>query len=119
MWDSLPDDVRAELEDPRFSGRTHGIRGTYAKCYKDGGKGCRGPLCRKAERDAGHERYAARQARRGAVRPARIGLRDEDVRARDEELSRIQLWHEGQIELARLNRLVQPDLTPEDLERTA
>lgn len=119
MWDSLPDDVREELNDPRFEGRVHGIRGTYAKCYRDGGKGCRGPLCRKAERDAGHEKYTRRQAARGATRAPRIGLRDDEVRARDEELAKIQLWHAGQMELRRLNRLVQPDLTPEDLEATA
>jgi hypothetical protein len=118
MWDKLPEDVREELTDPRFTGRTHGKRGTYARA-SDGGKGCRGPLCRKAERDEGHTRYARRQEKKGAERPARVGLRDDQVRARDEELNTIQLWHEGQRELARLNRLVQPDLTPDDLERTA
>lgn len=106
MWDELPDDVREELADPRFSDRTHGIRGTYAKAA-DGGKGCRGPLCRKAERDEGAEKYARQRARQGKT--ARPGLKDEEVRARDEELSRIILWHRGQRELARLNRLVQTD----------
>lgn len=114
MWDELPDDVKEELNDPRFSGRTHGKRGTYAKA-SDGGKGCRGPLCRKAERDEAQIKYAARRARAGH-RPARVGLKDDDVRARDEQLAKIQLWHEGQRELARLNRLVQADLTVDDLE---
>lgn len=117
MWDELPDDVKQELEDPRFEGRTHGIRGTYAYA-KDGGKGCRGPLCRKSERDRGHERYD-RKRRKAGFKPARVGLQDDEVRARDELLAEIQLWHTGQVYLARLNRLVQPDLTPEDLEATA
>lgn len=43
-WSELPDDVVEELLDPRFLNRTHHKKATYAK-------GCRGPLCRKEERD--------------------------------------------------------------------
>lgn len=111
MWAELPDDVREELEDPRFTSRTHGTRGTYARA-SDGGKGCRGPLCKKAERDDAQKKYAARRAARGMK--AEEGKKDEKARARDEELSKIQLWHCAQREMARLNRLVQVDVEPED-----
>lgn len=106
MWADLPDDVLAELNDERFENRTHGVRGTYARAA-DGGKGCRGPLCRKAERDSGEAKYARRRAKDG--KSARSGLKDEEARARDELLDRITLWHRGQRELSRLNKLVQPD----------
>lgn len=111
MWAELPEDVIAELNDPRFENRTHGIRGTYAKAA-DGGKGCRGPLCRKAERDEGADKYARRRARDGKT--ARSGLKDEEARARDELLDQIILWHRTQREYARLNKLVHPDETEED-----
>lgn len=106
--DNLPEDVIAELEDERFNTRTHGKRATA-------GVGCNGPLCRKAERDAAHEKYSRKRQRAGKP-PARVGLRDEKARERDELLEGIQLWHERVRELAKLNRLVQPDLTPEELE---
>lgn len=111
MWAELPDDVIAELNDPRFENRTHGVRGTYAKAA-DGGKGCRGPLCRKAERDEGADKYARRRAKTGKT--ARTGLKDEEARARDELLDRIILWHKNQRALSRLNKLVQPDDDSED-----
>src|SRR4051794_27918208 len=114
MWDEIPDDVRAELADEKFSTRTHGKRGTYAKGSVPGEKGCRGPLCRKAERDEAEAKYARRRARDG--KQARSGLKDDEARARDELLVRIQAWHEGQRELARLNRLVQSDSDPEELQ---
>ena len=44
--------VTAELCDDRYSGQSHYDKNTYAN-------GCRGPLCRKAERDAAAKRYAA------------------------------------------------------------
>lgn len=113
MWASLPDDVREELLDPRFENRTHGTRGTYAKAA-DKGKGCRGPLCRKAERDQGANKYARRQARQGKV--ARTGLKDDKVRERDDLLALIADWHYRQRHLAKLNRLVMADDEPDDLE---
>jgi hypothetical protein len=112
MWDELPDDVRTELEDSRFASRTHGTRGTYAKA-SDGGKGCRGPLCKKAERDDAEKKYAQRQANRGKkVVP---GSKNEDARARDELLTKIQNWHSGQRYLTRLNKLVQSDTEEEEV----
>lgn len=53
MWDDLADDVRDELSDEAYSGRSHYSRATYAK-------GCRGPLCRLAEKERGRRRNAAR-----------------------------------------------------------
>lgn len=115
MWDELPEDVLLEISDIRFASRTHGKRGTYARPPAGaaaGEKGCRGPLCRKAERDEAELKYARRRARLGKV--ARIGLKDDDVRARDELLDRIQQWHECERYLAKLNRLVQSDTDIED-----
>lgn len=51
MLDNLPDDVRQELLDPDYWGRKHYSRSTYAD-------GCRGPFCRKSERDRGRFRSA-------------------------------------------------------------
>lgn len=111
MWDELPEDVAEELADPRFTSRTHGTRGTYARA-SDGGKGCRGPLCKKAERDDAQAKYARRRENEG--KKAEPGKKDDQARARDELLTRIQLWHSGQRYLAKLNRLVQSDDDPED-----
>lgn len=41
--------IEKELANPKHSGRVHGRRGTYTL-------GCRGPLCRKANRDYGRAR---------------------------------------------------------------
>lgn len=49
MWDELPEDIKVELSDEKFADRKHHSRATYAD-------GCRGPLCRKAERDRGRVR---------------------------------------------------------------
>lgn len=61
MWTDLPPLLKEELEKPenvdiyneltdnRFASRQHYSRATYAQ-------GCRGPLCRKAERDRGRKR---------------------------------------------------------------
>lgn len=43
------EDIKAELNDPRYATRQHYSRATYAK-------GCDGPLCRKRERDRGRVR---------------------------------------------------------------
>jgi hypothetical protein len=83
LWNKLPEDVKRELEDERFSGRTHHKKATYAK-------GCRGPLCRKAERDEAREdtRKAAVAAGR-EYKPAP----PTPEQARDLELARIAVWH--------------------------
>lgn len=51
--EELKAEVRAELEG-EFAHRLHYSKGTYAD-------GCRGPLCRKAERDATKDRQEARE----------------------------------------------------------
>jgi len=87
MWDEieLPEnaDILLELCDKDYDGRTHATRATYAK-------GCRGPLCRKAERDRGRERHAARQAEKGleVTRLATTKAQERDV-----FLDQIIAWH--------------------------
>lgn len=82
MWDDLADDVLAELKDPDFIGRTHYKKATYAV-------GCRGPLCRKLERD---------EARADTEKAAREAGRDYTPRItpaqeRDPELDTVIEWH--------------------------
>lgn len=45
----IPEDVQDELTDPKFGTRKHYSRVTYSL-------GCRGPLCKKAERDRARRR---------------------------------------------------------------
>lgn len=82
MWNDLPLDVRAELEDPAFIGRTHHKKATYAK-------GCRGLLCRKSERDEARDitREAAEKMGREYV------PRPTPAQERDDLLDVIKLWH--------------------------
>lgn len=89
MWDNLPQDVKDELldEDPRFKGRQHYSRSTYAL-------GCHGPLCRKAERDRTRRRTEARAKGRGKAYVPNLKLREtRKVEERDDELNRIIEWH--------------------------
>lgn len=51
MNEGLIREVAAEIADGRFSGQSHYDRNTYQN-------GCRGPLCRKAERDNAARKYA-------------------------------------------------------------
>jgi hypothetical protein len=60
MLTNLPDDVRQELEDLKFLTRKHYSRSTYAL-------GCRGPFCRKAEKDRGRKRNKSRALDNGKV----------------------------------------------------
>lgn len=87
MWDEIEKnenaDVLFELLDKAYDGRTHATRATYAK-------GCRGPLCRKAERDRGRERHAARQAEKGKDVTR---LPATEAQARDEFLNQVIAWH--------------------------
>jgi hypothetical protein len=82
MWDELPEDVKKELEDPDFPTRQHYARATYAL-------GCRGPLCRKSERDRGLRRNAQRAAEEGKeYKPVkRVQSKDDDL------LDKIIAWH--------------------------
>lgn len=62
MLGDLGAQVMDELMDDEFDTFTHGIKSTYTN-------GCRGPLCRKAERDTCAKRYRERMGRLG--RPVR------------------------------------------------
>ena len=103
MWADVPidfiltmnelTDVREELADPRFGGRSHGSRATYAK-------NCHGPLCSKVERDRGRLRNEARAERAG--RNYRVsGQREYD---RDDLLDAIIVWHKRQNALRKLEK---------------
>lgn len=54
--DSLIRAIEKELANPKHSHRVHGRRWTY-------NAGCRGPLCRKANRDYGRERHTSEAPR--------------------------------------------------------
>lgn len=87
MWDKLPDDVRAELTDPEFAHRQHHSRSTSRD-------GCRGPLCKKAEREYKAKRDAARAAKEGrVVTPLPPEKRRPGDTNRDELLNQIFAWH--------------------------
>ena len=87
MWDEIekPEnvDILLELADKIYDGRTHATRACYAK-------GCRGPLCRKSERDRGRERHAARQAEKGKEVTR---LPPTEAQERDEFLNQVIVWH--------------------------
>jgi len=53
MSDNIAQEVMDEILDPEYDVMTHGTKYTYSS-------GCKGPLCRKAERDACARRYRAR-----------------------------------------------------------
>lgn len=57
---ALMAEMNVEIADERFATRTHGKRATYDV-------GCRGPLCRKALRDAARRTYAERSP--GTMKP--------------------------------------------------
>lgn len=84
----VPLDVRLELSDPLYTDHTHGRKGTYSA-------GCRGPLCKKNERDTKRREYARRiwqnEGREVQVRKSRV------ERNRDELLERCQAWHEASV----------------------
>lgn len=75
MLAELPDDVREELEDPKFLTRKHYSRSTYAL-------GCHGPFCRKAESDRGRDRNKVRASGKGRpyVPNKKIRKLEEDAR---------------------------------------
>lgn len=84
MWADLPLDVFRELIDPRYENRTHGKKAT-------GSVGCRGPLCRKAERDDKMEQRRAYERAHGIER--KHYKRSPEKIALDVELNRIMAWH--------------------------
>lgn len=84
-------DLFSELKDLRFITRTHGCRATYAL-------GCRGPMCRKSERDNTRERWGKRQAAKGKkVKPVDPG----PARARDEFIEKVINWHKWERTMAK------------------
>jgi hypothetical protein len=95
----LPEDVREELTDEKFSSRLHYSRATYAK-------GCRGPLCRLAERDRGRDR-----SERQAEQAGRDYEPNEEERERrgsdyekDKKLYKIVVRHHYEMEMKRLQK---------------
>lgn len=79
----MPDDVKEELDDPRFAKRSHYSRATYAK-------GCHGPLCRLAETHRGRERNAERARQAGREYKPNLTARETE---REAELAPIITWH--------------------------
>ena len=87
MWDSLPDDVREELVDPKYLSRQHHSRSTSRD-------GCRGPLCRKAEREYKAKRNAQLALTEGrTVKKMAADKRRPGDTHRDELLNQIYVWH--------------------------
>lgn len=75
------EDVLAELNDPRYSGRSHGSRATYTLK-------CDGPLCKLAERLRGRRRNQERAERRGMIYSPNPHKYD-----REELLLAVTAWH--------------------------
>lgn len=84
MWAELPMDVFRELIDPKYETMTHGKRHAA-------NSGCRGPLCRKAERDDKREQREAHDRAHGIER--KRYKRSPEKIALDAELNRIMAWH--------------------------
>lgn len=71
LVEQLYREVQAELEDTDYKSRRHGVKATYSA-------GCRGPLCRKGNRDAVREKYRAAQEEAG-VEVSPMKPRDERI----------------------------------------
>lgn len=81
-------DILNELTDTRFTGRFHYNKSVYSD-------GCRGPLCRKKERDIARAARAALAEAEGRVyQPGRTPRLDK----RDELLECVKEWHFDAIE---------------------
>lgn len=84
------EDVKDELEDPRYANRQHGTRATAALH-------CTGPLCKKAARDRQRRRNQEEARRKGKpYQPSIHRLYD-----RDELLESIIAWHKRDLALRR------------------
>lgn len=79
----LAEDVWAEISDRTFAGRRHYSRATYAL-------GCRGPLCKKAEKDRGRRRNETRALSQGREYEPNLHIRRTD---RDWELTQVLGWY--------------------------
>lgn len=85
------EDVKEELEDPRFASRTHGSRATYAlKCH--------GPLCGKSERDRARRRNRSLAEKEGREYRASSSRKFD----RDDLLTAITIWHKREVALRRV-----------------
>jgi hypothetical protein len=84
-------DLYDELSDEQFQTRTHGKKATSAQ-------GCRGPLCRWAERTAKQEETRLRVEAQGRIYTPRKTA----ARERDEFLAKVYIWHCQARELAAL-----------------
>lgn len=82
--------IREEIEDPRFLGKRHGLRGTYNAT-------CRGPLCRKVNRD-NMRKYLKDGA--PSDRPTRVSRFDKY----NEVLDAIIAWHHAKYAQMRKER---------------
>ncbi len=85
-------DILFELNDPDHSSRLHYSRATYAR-------GCRGPLCQKAEKDRGRKRYQARRANAEKEYTPDPERRKE---SRDSVMNSIYTFHAHDLEIRRL-----------------
>lgn len=87
------EDVKAELEDPRFGNRLHGNFSAITV-------GCRGPLCKKANRD--HQRNISMKK---AVLAGRKFKEDQfRLWDRDELFDEIIVWHRLKVAVMRNER---------------
>lgn len=80
-WPEMAD-VKAELSDPHFASRRHGSRATYAL-------GCRGPLCKKKERDRARIRNETRAKAAKREYAASVNRKYD----RDDLLDALFIWH--------------------------
>jgi hypothetical protein len=79
----LKAECQAEING-EFSHRIHYSKGTYAS-------GCRGPMCRKAERDKTKERQEAKYRKSGL--PYRPQVDDHETCIREDALNLIIFYH--------------------------
>src|SRR4051812_25215603 len=90
MFEHLPPDVKAELQDVDYHDYEHGTR----RCAD---LGCKGPLCLKFERD--RKREARRLAAEKAGRVFRAHRTEHSLR--DGELELILRWYRTELSEAR------------------
>lgn len=89
-WPEMAD-VKNELADPNFASRRHGSRATYAL-------GCRGPLCRKKERDRARIRNKTRAQAQHREYVESVNRKYD----RDELLDALFIWHVQELALRRV-----------------
>lgn len=91
----IPDDIQLELDDEAYTGRLHYCSATYDD-------GCRGPLCRMQNRDAGRRNSMRKAVKKGESYTPLYKLREYLTPInRDEVLYQLALLQRDQILLAR------------------